>query len=48
MSLRRQLAIVALVYVVEGLPMGVYADVWPVFPRGPGHSGFLTALRQSD
>jgi D-serine deaminase-like pyridoxal phosphate-dependent protein len=23
------------------------ADVWPVFPRGPGHAGFLTALRQA-
>jgi PAT family beta-lactamase induction signal transducer AmpG len=32
-SLRRQLAIVAVVYVVEGFPMGVYMDVWPVFLR---------------
>ena len=27
---------------------GQVADVWPVFPRGPGHSGFLTALSQAD
>ena len=20
------------------------ADVWPVFPRGPGHCGFLASL----
>jgi D-serine deaminase-like pyridoxal phosphate-dependent protein len=23
------------------------AEIWPVFPRGPGHAGFLTALRQA-
>ena len=48
MSLRRQLAIVALVYVVEGLPMGVYADVWPVFFRRHGATlaeiGWLSGL----
>lgn len=27
---------------------GQVAGVWPVFPRGPGHSGFLTALSQAD
>jgi len=47
-SLRRQLAIVALVYVVEGLPMGVYADVWPVFFRRGGATlaeiGWLSGL----
>jgi PAT family beta-lactamase induction signal transducer AmpG len=47
-SLRRQLAIVALVYVVEGFPMGVFADVWPVFFRRNAASlaeiGWLTAL----
>ena len=32
MSLRRQLAIVALVYVIEGFPVGVH-NVWPVFFR---------------
>ena len=47
-SLRRQLAIVAVVYVVEGFPMGVYADVWPVFFRRHGASlaeiGWLAGL----
>ena len=33
MSLGRKLSIVALVYVIEGFPMGVYADVWPVYFR---------------
>jgi len=32
-SLRRKLSIIALVYVIEGFPMGVYAGVWPVFLR---------------
>ena len=48
MSWRRQLAIVALVYVVEGFPMGVYADVWPVFFRRHGATlaeiGWLSGL----
>jgi PAT family beta-lactamase induction signal transducer AmpG len=35
-SLRRKLAIVALLYVIEGFPMGVYADVWPVALRRYG------------
>ena len=33
MSLRRKLWIIALVYVIEGFPMGVYGNVWPVFFR---------------
>lgn len=33
MSLRRKLSIMALVYLIEGFPMGVYANVWPVFFR---------------
>jgi PAT family beta-lactamase induction signal transducer AmpG len=33
MSIGRKLSIVALVYVIEGFPMGVYADVWPVYFR---------------
>jgi PAT family beta-lactamase induction signal transducer AmpG len=33
MSLRRKLSIIALVYLIEGFPMGIYADVWPVFFR---------------
>ncbi len=48
LSLRRQLAIVAVVYVIEGFPMGVYADVWPVFFRRHGASlaeiGWLSGL----
>ena len=48
MSLRRQLAIVALVYVVEGLPMGIHGDVWPVFFRRHGATlaeiGWLSAF----
>ena len=31
-------------HVVEG---GVVVDIWPVFPRGPGHSGLLTELLSS-
>ena len=36
MTLRRKLLIVALVYVIEGFPMGIYADVWPVYFRRQG------------
>ena len=25
---------------------GEVAGVWPVFPRGPGHCGFLTSLQR--
>jgi PAT family beta-lactamase induction signal transducer AmpG len=32
-SLRRKLWIIALLYVIEGFPMGVYRDVWPVYFR---------------
>jgi PAT family beta-lactamase induction signal transducer AmpG len=33
MPLGRKLWIVGLVYVIEGFPMGVYANVWPVYFR---------------
>lgn len=38
----RKLSIIALVYVIEGFPMGVFADVWPVYFRKGGVS--LTEL----
>lgn len=38
MSLRRTLAVVAGVYVVEGFPMGIFRDVWPVYLREAGAS----------
>jgi PAT family beta-lactamase induction signal transducer AmpG len=41
-DLRRKLGVIALVYVVEGFPMGVYVDVWPVLFRSAGVS--LTEL----
>ena len=31
------------IFAVSG---GQVANVWPVFPRGPGHSGFLTSLQR--
>jgi MFS transporter, PAT family, beta-lactamase induction signal transducer AmpG len=37
-DLRRKLAIVAGLYFVEGGPMGVFGDVWPVFLRDSGWS----------
>jgi PAT family beta-lactamase induction signal transducer AmpG len=47
-SLGRKLGVVALVYVIEGFPMGVYADVWPVWFRRHGVSlveiGWLAGL----
>jgi PAT family beta-lactamase induction signal transducer AmpG len=47
-STLRKLSIVALLYVVEGFPMGVYMDVWPVFLRRHEVSttaiGLLSAL----
>jgi PAT family beta-lactamase induction signal transducer AmpG len=47
-SLRRKLAVIALVYVIEGFPMGVFLDVLPVFFRRMGVSkaeiGFLAGL----
>ncbi len=48
MDLRRQLAVVALVYVIEGYPMGVYQHVLSVYFRRHGVSlteiGLLAAL----
>ncbi len=48
MSLRRRLLIVAGVYVLEGFPMGVFRDVWPVYLRDQGVSlsliGILSGL----
>ena len=48
MDLRRQLAVVALVYVIEGFPMGVYQHVLSVYFRRHGVSlteiGLLSAL----
>ncbi len=38
MSLRRKLAIIAVVYVIEGFPMGVYQDLFFVFFRREGVS----------
>jgi PAT family beta-lactamase induction signal transducer AmpG len=46
-NLRRTLPIIALVYVIEGFPMGVH-DLWPVYLRAHGASltqiGLLAAL----
>jgi PAT family beta-lactamase induction signal transducer AmpG len=46
-NLRRTLPIIALVYVIEGVPMGVH-DLWPIFLRRHGASlteiGLLAAL----
>jgi len=36
-NLRRKLSIIALVYVIEGFPMGVH-DLWPIFLRRHGAS----------
>ena len=48
MSLGRTLSIIGLVYVIEGFPMGIYADVWPVYFRRHGVSlteiGWLSGL----
>jgi PAT family beta-lactamase induction signal transducer AmpG len=41
-SLRRKLAIIAGVYVIEGFPMGIYMDLLPVYLRR--HDVSLTAL----
>lgn len=38
MTLRRRLALVAGLYVIEGFPMGVFQDLWPVFLRDAGVS----------
>ena len=48
MSLGRKLWVIALVYVIEGFPMGMYLDVWPVYFRRQGVSlaeiGLLSGL----
>lgn len=48
MSLRRKLGVIALVYVIEGYPMGIFVDVLPVLFRRLGVSkeeiGFLAGL----
>ncbi len=48
MDLRRKLALVAGLYFVEGFPMGIFSDVWPVFLRDSGASletiGWLSLL----
>ena len=36
MSLRRKLLVVAALYFIEGFPMGVFQDVWPVYFRREG------------
>jgi D-serine deaminase-like pyridoxal phosphate-dependent protein len=33
--------------VIFGVSGGQVTDVWPVFPRGPGHAGFLSSLRRA-
>ncbi len=47
MNLRRTLPVIALVYVIEGFPMGVH-ELWPVYLRVHGASlteiGLLAAL----
>ncbi|MDH5567189.1 MAG: MFS transporter [Myxococcales bacterium] len=47
MTLARKLSVIAVVYVIEGFPMGVH-DLWPVFLRRHGVSrteiGLLSAL----
>jgi PAT family beta-lactamase induction signal transducer AmpG len=37
-ELRKKVALVAGLYFVEGFPMGIFADVWPVFLRDSGTS----------
>ena len=37
-TIRRTLAVVAFLYLVEGLPMGLFRDVWPVYFRDHGTS----------
>ena len=48
MTLRRKLGVIALVYVIEGFPMGVFLDLWPVYFRRMGVSnaeiGFVAGL----
>jgi PAT family beta-lactamase induction signal transducer AmpG len=42
LDLRRQLSVVALVYVIEGYPMGVFQNVIPLYFRR--HDVSLTAI----
>jgi PAT family beta-lactamase induction signal transducer AmpG len=48
-SLRRKLSIIALLYVIEGFPMGVFMDLWPVYLRRQEMSlagiGLISGLR---
>jgi PAT family beta-lactamase induction signal transducer AmpG len=37
-ELRKKVALVAALYFVEGFPMGIFSDVWPVFLRDSGTS----------
>jgi PAT family beta-lactamase induction signal transducer AmpG len=37
-ELRRKVALVAALYFVEGFPMGIFSDVWPVYLRDSGAS----------
>lgn len=49
MGLRRTLAVVAGLYVIEGLPMGIFTDVWGIYLREAGFGlaliGALSGLR---
>ena len=38
MNLRKKLVIIAGVYVIEGFPMGIFRDLWPVYFRDHGVS----------
>jgi PAT family beta-lactamase induction signal transducer AmpG len=38
LSLRRKLAVIALLYVIEGFPMAIFRDVWSVYLRERGVS----------
>ncbi len=38
MDLRKKLIIIAGVYVIEGFPMGIFRDLWPVYFRVHGVS----------
>jgi PAT family beta-lactamase induction signal transducer AmpG len=42
-SLRGKLAVIALVYVIEGYPMAIFRDVWPVYFR---HQGVALSTHQ--
>jgi PAT family beta-lactamase induction signal transducer AmpG len=47
-TLRRKLGIVALVYVIEGAPAGIFTKLWPLYFRGQGvgleEIGWIAAL----